>query len=282
MDCGSSAGGCAILFGIPVNREEFDCVARLSSRSDYMTGMLGGNDPASVWASDYQQVAGAAQQMIKTASELGTGIYQRAMIRDLADATARFQTIVLFAHWRGAMLRPRDLFGEIAAVINRMERHPVLQRVKPACRDLKGLVDALNEAIEEVTLLDSLPGSLGQAGRRSRTVGQTLCRDLIDEGLSGLVAPGNRVELFDGLHAPAEMETALYSGFSGEIDLALCNSEALATFLDLRRRNIIQHIHWPVVLHPLPQLLKVEKTLQLMARYGGDYIQTRLSLEEAE
>jgi hypothetical protein len=273
---------CAVLFAIPVNWEEYDCLARQGSRSDYISGMLAGHDPASIWASDYRHVASAAQGLINTAQDVKAGICQKAALKDFFDATTRFQTVVLFAHWRGAMFRPSDLFGDLGDILYRMHRHPLLRRVQLKRRDEEAVVDALNELVEDLTLLDALPRSLAEAGRRSHTVGQTLCRDLIDEALSGVVIPGNRVELIDGLHTPADVEGALPGGFSGALDLALCNSEALATYIDLRRGNRVQHLHWPAVLSPIPQLLKVQKTLQLMATFGGTYIDTRLSLEEAE
>ena len=116
--------GCAVLFGTPVNREEFDCAARPGSRSDYMTGMLREQDPAAVWISDYESVARAALQLMKTALNLGASVYQRATLRDFADATARFQVVVLFAHWRGAMFRPSDFLGDIGAICDEMDRHP--------------------------------------------------------------------------------------------------------------------------------------------------------------
>jgi hypothetical protein len=282
MDGGPSAAQCAVLFAIPVNWEEYDCLARQGSRSDYISGMLAGNDAASIWASDYGRVAGAAQALINTARDLKVGVYQKATLKDFAEATICFQTVILFAHWRGAMFRSSDLLGDLGTILNRMHRHPILARTEPKRRDLDGLVDALNGAVEDLSLLNALPNSIADTGRRSLTVGRTLCRDLIDESLSGLVVPGNRVELMDGLHEPADMERALHSEFSGTLDLALCNSESLATFIDLRRGNRVQHLHWPGVLSPIPQLLKVKKTLQLIAAFGGTYVETRLRLEEVE
>jgi hypothetical protein len=273
---------CAVLFGIPVNREEFDFKAEPGSGSDYLTGMLRGDDPGSVWASEYESVAVAAQQLVDTAHRLGVHTYMGATLKDFSEATAHAQCVVLFAHWRGAMFKSSDLVGDVDAILERMEQQPTLRKAKPRRHERDAIVDALNAAIEGLALLETLPKLLAEAGRRTKAIGQTLCRDVIDEVLSGLGAPGNRVELFDGLHTLGDMDHALCREFSGELDMALCNSEAWATFVDIRRGDKVRHLHWPFVLHPLPQLLKVEKTLELMAVNSTHYIETRLGLEETE
>lgn len=274
--------GCAVLFAIPVNRSEFDEAAVRASKPDYIGGLLRGRAPSVVWDADYESVASTAQLLIRTADMLGARICQRATIEDFEDVTASLRSVILFAHWRGAMFRKDDLIGDVNAIIDRLSREPDLRAIRPTSQDADGIIDALNRAIENLTILSTLPKVIADSGLRTRAIGQTLCRDLIDDLMTGLVAPGNRVELFDGLHAMGTMESALYGGFSGELDLALCNSEAFATFLDLRRGNSVKHLHWPSVLHPVPQLLKVEATLRIMAQYGSEYVATRLSLEEAE
>jgi hypothetical protein len=113
-------------------------------------------------------------------------------------------------------------------------------------------------------------------------LGTTLCRDLIDEGLNGLVEPGNRMEFADGLYAPSDVEGALWLGFNGELDLAMCNSVALATLIDLRRGSQLRHLHWPQYVLPEPQYLKVAWTLREMAAHGGNYIATRMEVEARE
>ena len=282
MQAALSVSKCALLFGIPITREGFERSAKLGAQSDYMTGMLRGMNPALVWVEEYERVARAAQQLVSTARDLGARVYETATLSDFAAATNCFQYVVLFAHWRGAMFRQSDITGDIAAIFERMDQARLLSNIRSKRRDPDALVDALNEAIAEMTVLDQLPGAIAETGRRTRALGQTLCRDLLDELLFGLTLPGNRIELFDGPHDLNEMESALWISFSGELDLALCNSVALATFLDLRRQNTVRHLHWPDLLSPLPQFLKVRKTLELMAAYGGGYIDTRLRVEEAE
>jgi len=271
---------CAILFAIPTDRSEFNRAA--AARSDYMAGLLVERDAGTAWAADYENVALAAQRLMETAGDLKVNVCRAAGLQEFASATGSFETVVLFAHWRGAIFRREDFRAPLSEVLDRMSTLPPLRRASTECSDWAEVVDHLNAAVDGFELLKCLPPSIITAATNSHAIRQTLCRDIIDEVFSGLAAPGNRIELFDGLHSMAEMESALSPGFSGTLDLALCNSEAFAVFLDLRRRNQIRHLHWPVQVLPLPQILKVEWTLGVMAIEGGGYVETRLRIEEGE
>lgn len=67
-----------------------------------------------------------------------------------------------------------------------------------------------------------------------------------------------------------------------ELDLALCRSVSLAALLDLRRNNRIPNLYWDCQVDAAPQLRKIALTLEMMAENGGGYIETRLTVEEAE
>jgi hypothetical protein len=239
-----------------------------------------GREPEIAWQTDYQSVAGAAQHLIATARRLGARVYERATPEHLRDATHSCGTVVLFAHWRGAKIDASDLLAEPHIIWLKLRQHPYFSNLHS--KRLDDIVDALNGAVENMRLLDELPTSVAVAASHSRSIGQTLCRDLLDEYMGDPLAPGNRLEFFNGLCTPDEVDRTMWSGFDGELDLAICHSEALATFLDIRRGDRFRHLHWPTVLHPLPQLLKVAATLELVAAEGGSYIDKRLLLEEAE
>jgi hypothetical protein len=268
---------CAVLFAIPTDRPQFDAQAKTS---DYLRKLLRGRISEIAWREDYENVAAAAQGLINTAHEFGVRVYERANKIDLDNATRSCRVVILFAHWRGAKVEASDLLAEPELILASLKRHECFRGART--NNTAGIVDMLNGAISDMRLLDDLPATLAVAARRSRSIGQTLCRDLIDEYLSGSIVPGNRLELFNELCTPDEVEQAIFVDFNGELDLALCHSEALATFIDIRRANRVRHLHWPNLVHPGPQLLKVTATLKRLAAEGGDYIDKRLSIEEAE
>jgi hypothetical protein len=273
---------CAVLFGIPVNREEFNCRAEQSAgaSSDYMTGLLRGRSPEVVWEKDYSAVAEAAQSVIHTANRWRVSIYQRSTLSSVYSATRHHRTVILIAHWRGAMFRVDDLMADFTSIRVRMEGDSKLRNIKLNSCDGLGLVDALNAAVYGLDLLPEIPSVPSQI--QSRVLSQTLCRDLIDERLEGLVRPGNRLELWDGLYTPGEFEESIWDQFSGTLDLALCNSAGLATMIDLRRKSRIRKLFWEDLLNPIPQLLKVELSLRLSHSADSDYADTRLELERNE
>src|SRR5215467_10583044 len=164
---------CAILFAIPTNRRQFDAQVQAS---DYIRKLLRGREVETAWSADYEGVAVTAQQLIDTAHRLGARVHEQATLADLRNATLDSKVVVLFAHWRGAKIDRDDLFAKPEVLWEKLRKHPRF-RDSYAGDDLS-VVDALNKAIEETRLLDELPPVLAAAARRSRSIGQTLCRDL--------------------------------------------------------------------------------------------------------
>lgn len=271
---------CAILFATPVTREEFDA-AVLNGRSDFIAELLGDDDPETVWSEHFLPVATAAQHLIETAECVGASVRRSARLSDLAEATASYDCVILLAHWRGAFFSLRDLMGNAEGIRERIDQkqHATLSYFRPAPPTAAGLVDAFNNAIKQRSLLAFAPPRVADIGRTSPAIGEALCRDLMDAATSGLAEPGNRLELSDGFHTMGAINAAVSDKFRGELDLGTCHSEALATFLDLRRGNQFRHIHWPVSIHPEPQYMLIRATLRRLARAGGSYILTRLGIE---
>lgn len=277
----STASRCAVLIAIPASREDFDAALSYNSLPDYFLKSLAyGADPPR-WE-QYERIARAAQALIETARRLDAAVFVRATLDHLKRATTRYDYVVICAHWRGAHLTARDLRSNPETIFQRIRQHPLLASVQPLSDSEDGVIQSLNTAIDDLCLLSSLRKSVLEAAKRTQAIGQVLSRDFIDKALNPDIAPGNCVELWDGLYTPGQFEAALWSGFAGELDLALCTSVALATLLDLRRNNRIPSLYWDCQVDPIPQMGKIAMTLEMMAANGGGYIETRLSVEETE
>ena len=274
----STASRCAVLIAIPASREEFDTALERIPLPDYFLDSF----PNGASWEQYENIAKAAEALIDVARKLRAGVFGRATLQHVTRATAHYQYVVVCAHWRGARVSPRDLRSNPETIFQRIRQHPALASLQPQSCDEDCVLESLNAAIENLSLLAALPKSLVDAVKRTAAIGEVLSRDVIDKALHPYIAPGNCVELFDRLHTPGEFESALWSGFAGELDLALCTSVALATMLDLRRNNRIPNLYWDCGVDAVPQLGKIAMTLELMAANGGGYIETRLSVEEAE
>ena len=272
---------CTLLFGTPVSRAEFDRACQRTPRSDYIANVVGDN-PEEAWNRNYATVAATAEELITTAKNLGAVICREATLADFSYATAHAKIVILLAHFRGFDFSEQDLLRPIDNVVAAIKSrsHPALAYFDPVPHELTSLVDAFNVAVMERKLLSYLPRPLDIAGQDSTSVGRVLCRDLLDEALVGFVRPGNQVDLFDGLHSLGSLEAAMWDGFQGELDLALCNSVALATYIDLRRHNRVRHLHWPDIIDPVPQFVLIGETLRRLSYQGGSYISTRINLEK--
>lgn len=274
---------CALLFGIPIDQEEFLARCEASPPSDYLLPILGKNNPECVWKQHYHYVASAASDLVSTALRLGAGVFRQATLADLAEASVAYDRLILVAHWRGAAVSEIDLLADSDKIVQAIADQPA--SVREAFGELpltrRDLVESMNRLIETCALSTLLPKSLAVLTRESRSLGMSLCRDLVDNLLAGMIAPGNRVELFDELHSLGAMEGAIAGDYAGEIDLATCRSEAFATYIDLRRANRIRHVHWADSILPIPQFILITQALERLAIVGGSYIDARLAVEEA-
>jgi hypothetical protein len=234
-----------------------------------------------VWNDTYAAVAAAAQELIAIATGLGASVYREASLVDLSHATESTDVVIVLAHFRGFNFSVQDFIGSFDRVTAAIKArsNPMLGYFENVPNQALAIVDAFNEAVMGRKLLPYLPSGLRDAGRLSEPLGRVLCRDLLDESLDGIVRPGNQIDLFDGLHSLGAVEAAISSGFRGALDLALCNSIALATYIDLRRNNSIPCLYWPDLIHPIPQFVLIGETLRRLSREGGSYINTRMKLE---
>jgi hypothetical protein len=287
----SIAAPCALLFGLPTSRTYFEAGARGDALFDYMKLTLRDGGPEDVWNARYQRTVAAAQSLIEVATELAVAVYPAATLADFAAASRRHRVLVVLAHWKGAEVCSWDLRGEPATMSTLIERSPdpVLQAINPvvsrggAVQVAEELVAAFNVAIDSGRLLSLLPRDLGDSVRNLALLSQALGRDLIDEALGDLIVPGNRLELFDGLHTPHAIESALDAAFQGEIDLSACKSEPLATYLKRRRGDRLHVLFTTELLDPLSCYIVIEHALKqwAMARdsVGASFISARLEIE---
>jgi hypothetical protein len=100
-------------------------------------------------------------------------------------------------------------------------------------------------------------------------------RDELDELFHGLLRPGNRLELFDGLHAKEVVDDALDQRFDGMLDLTTCNSTVLADFLARRRRQRLRTVQFPAEQEPWWAAQCIDLALRLFVRESLDYQEAR-------
>src|SRR4051812_42539400 len=225
----------ALLFALPVDRASFDRVARGELLTDYRGLLFRTAATEPVWDERYSRVAAAAQELIRVATDVEAECVTDATLLDFARVSSRSDVLIVIGHWRGWVVADTDWTGvpfEIQERLTTTGLSMLVPREQPP--DRRALTLACNSAIENGTLLRAVEPRLA-AAIANPSLRATLGRDILDQQLEGLLAPGNRIELGDGLHTPSAFEAALHPAFHGVIDLATCSSVALATLIARRR-----------------------------------------------
>lgn len=231
-----------------------------------------------------------AERLIDLAAAEGAAIFERAVLGDLASASADRELLIYFGHARGALLQAEDIvdFAGWEARL-RSASPPAAFDPLAACISAEQAAREMSSLIVQGALLPLLPPQARDALAGNQAMVRTVGRDLIDEFFAGTIRPGNQMEMFDGLHAPGRFVDAISPEFAGELDLTMCHSIAAAALLDIRRGDRIRHVHWDGSVTPRAQFLLVAETLRRLLA-GGDstppekppsYIAIRMDLHRA-
>lgn len=285
----------AILFAIPITREEFYEKAA-DSQWDYGRKLLARRSIDEAFEQTYKPVTVVAKELIDRASRTNVSIYRRATLGDMVDATSEHDVVVIVAHWRGSVVEDTDLLSgwSTAMISNGPEaiahvRERIQRFLRSADIRLAGsvndrvarmkVVSVLNRLVVSGELREFLPHHIGTQIITHDLILDTLSRDLIDDAFDGALQRGNQLELFDGLHAPADVDRAIDSDFYGLIDLSCCTSSILGTYLKLIRGDRLRVLIGDQLIVPAPQLRLLERTLELLGRPPrGPYADARLAL----
>jgi len=292
---------CALLFATPVTREEFFAAAEGEYLSDYAALTLRGRPAIEVWEERYSRICAAAADLMEVANAAGVVIVRRVTSWDLHIASQTHDTLIIFAHWKGERIARRDLLCGLNEFYNALStnrtpagellREYVLASLQPhAFQCLKPeraellcgeLINRLNEIIASGALTSKFPERVRDLVEADSPLAKALSRDLIDEALQEVLAPGNKLELFDGLHAPGAIEKTISPQFHGVIDLATCHSAILAACLKQSRGDDLLVIQNDNLLDVLPRYRIVAHTLAVVGENGSDYEKVRFEVERA-
>jgi hypothetical protein len=291
-----------LVFGIPLTLDEF--MARLDARtgsSDFLAkfddrGLEGEELRANQrrwWTSRYEP--NVAQPLTKLALEavaMGCAIRRRATIRDLAAAARDDAIVIVISHWKGPEFSNDDFLpnfdDQLAARLAAVD-HPLAIASFQLMRPRRGWLpftrrhplrgrDAVRQALDTLLQDQEVAGDIHHeldATRRARR------RDLLDEWLRGLVRPGNRLELFDGLHPAAEISHAIPALFTGVLDLTVCTSTYLGDRLGHAAAQRFRTVQFVAVQDLLEAAIRISLTLRFFATVPElSYLQARAEVSK--
>jgi len=268
------------MFGVPVDDAEFEL--RMPS-SDWLSKFWGETPPAERWRKDYQPyVAAHLVALIEKAERLGVKAVRGTTLDLFREATGTNDLIILFAHWKGFevivddLARPneRAVYAERAA-----GSHTPLARSLQ--RELASRDDrTVREILAGAVYGNGLEPEKLEAGidriYESELTARTRRRDELDALFKGLLRPGNRLELFDGLHCSEAVESSIAPEFRGILDLTVCTSEVLGDYIGSRRRAAVRTVQFPEVQDFGWASLCVEIALQMHLVDGIPYLEARM------
>ena len=257
------------------------------------------------WLDEYGSCRTPLSDLAHRASALGVEVRSEATLNTLREAAAFHQVVILFAHWKGPEIAQEDfevslasasgLFAERAAICStpscrwlrlhlghgqRSQRGSQHSRWLPAFLRTESpppsIREVLMEAIAREDNDDCVPSDGADVILESEITRASRRRDELDHAFKGLLRPGNRLELFDGLHSSEAVAGALSDQFCGVLDLATCTSTVLADFIGRATGNRIRTVQFPDVQQPLWAAKCIQVTIDLVAERGIAYQDARL------
>src|SRR5258708_8318925 len=190
--------------------------------------------------------------------------------------------VILFAHWKGPEIVFDDLIrgpnpdvflnagadlrgalGKwIAAKFRKISRKPGSDAL------LKVLNDALDATLEDSDgqICSILEHDITRRTRR---------RSELEALFPGRLRSGNRLEMFDGLHAKEEVEAFVAPDFDGILDLPVCTSTVLADYIAAKRHHRLRTVQFPMVVEFIWAAKAVVDALRLKGCDNFEYLDAR-------
>ena len=307
-----TARNAALLVGIPTDFGEF---SRRIGDSDWLSRFdpadVEPDERAELlkqrWESEYAPlVAEPVKDLIKSALDLRVDVREQASLRTLCEVTKSSDCVILFCHWKGHEILVEDVVPGITSrmFLSRVtgdtselglwlqnELRPIVDReeakepsglswwrtvFRSGEQPKRSLVDVLSEAVEDPAICS--------AGHRNANVDLVLestvsirarKRERLDELFSGYLHPGNRLELFDGLHPKETIESAVSSEFQGTLDLTTCTSTILGDYISAKRNHRVRTVQFDSLQEFAWQAQCVSLALEMVADQPITYQQAR-------
>ena len=289
----------SILIGVPLTRSDYN---RRTHTSDWLSQYRDEADAReSYWKEVYlPKIAEPLLELREKALSLGVHV-ATGTLAELARVTELSRVVVMMAHWKDSTVLSEDLMGpkERGPWLARCSHHssPLAQwlaahlqpeRESPTRSWTKLTPWALSaRKKQELSVRDLLKQSLTielaeenpSTGtvqiREAMTTRVARRREELDSIFTGLIRPGNRLELLDGLHSKETLEQWIAPTFDGVLDLASCTSTVLADYVSRRRKRRVRLIIAPNPIEFVATAPIVGSTLDLLAAGNFSYQEAR-------
>lgn len=293
--------GLTVLLGLPSTEADF--LARLEAPREAASDFLGKFDGGDLegearealhrhwWRGQYDAIVAAPLRRIaRQAEALGFSVRENACLADLKDCDPD-GVVVVISHWKGAEFSNDDFGSDFDARLGPClahDDHPLAQAIREAMTPAPRRWPAARPRPQgpRAAVRKSLDAQvedhgLGAGHQELATTRRFRRRAWLDRRLAGLVRPGLRLELNDGLHDADSIYRALPEGFSGVIDLVVCTSTYLGDRLGALSRQRIRTVQFLEPQSFEEAAIRLGYVLDVYAATTSSYLETRAVVAKA-
>lgn len=276
-----------IAVAVPLTWEDFRSRAATSHwLAKYFDRDLGAHDLEQYlrdrWDDEYLPlVADPVHEVLDLASNSGAAVHRDATLEDIRSITEDKQIAIVFAHWKGPEVVFEDLMwhdGALPYLTRLADKHDDFSIWLRSRLDLAGSDTSKLAQVLEDSLNYNAQGSTSAEGAhilQHCTSSHATVREQLNRTFKGLLRPGNRLELYDGLHTKEELEQAIAPTFSGVLDLTICTSTIPADYIAARRHHAMRTVQFEYEIEFVWAAACMPGTLKLFSTGNFDYQEAR-------
>jgi hypothetical protein len=242
---------CALVVAVPLERAEFMSDMRVGTDFLDQFRMQQRTRTLDILWSLYAASVAAASVTIARAKRRGVMVCTRSALTDFARCMEKYQVVTLVAHWRSARFRANEIVDPAAVRRLMLDGHATAESsTQPTAAEM---AEALNHWLERQGAHVAGPrddsGAAAAETRRQYALWDARLEVQLRLG-AAIRAGGPSVEFVEGGVDVDDVVAAVPIGFSGVLDLTVCNSTLLAE--EVRRRcrsGLVIANAFPATLH---------------------------------
>ena len=279
---------CGLAIALPLTKEDvWKDYQENAAFHDYIPRHVKNGYWYEYWQEWIQPIAEVCSELVSVAEDLGVNVKKAATLAELKVLFQSCSVVTIVAHWRGSRLFPSDLLASpksfASTILDSPDEISSTLRSRINLSDLKQMLsnsDSEEDAEQLVKLLNNViesPSSLITLKPHSKITVvlddldlSATNRNLLDQWASQKIKPGNRLELRDGLHSPAQVAQIIPNLFAGIIDFAMCHSTVLGNLLRKGKpnRRIIINAR---KIQPVPRCLMLKLLYEQLSKGHYNY-----------
>jgi hypothetical protein len=291
----TAPAACGLALALPMNFAAVESAAQGGAYADYVARAASLGSARRVWEHGFDKVSAAATKLVGEAAQLGVVVAANATLEDVRSLFERCAVVTIVAHWRGAEIDTADIRLAPELIVERLEgersqtaalirdglapdwKSEILQADGTAARKSR-LAEALDRRMRQEPYL--VAPAEGVEWHMDEITLRHANRAALDDWWPEAFAPGNRLELADGLHAPQTIAAIVPSAWAGIADLSNCQSAQLIESIKQVRSDRVVIANERET-HPLRRMALLCVIYELLAKRTMNYAQARVALSEA-